>query len=408
MRPAGSERAAAAAAPRPGAPAAPRPVAAALLAAASMDDSRHSVRSGGTSVASENFYATNDWDPAPSRRRTPPRPRPPVLESAIRERNMAMAELLNSHGCVVEHSEQHRDRELGGYFQRAVFDWSAAARTSTFGRPATASPRWFSRTGRRCAAARRACNGRSTRSAAASSSSTSSSGHAPKTCVFVSKYDHVLWEILLRHKAGELPCDIPLIISNHADLKPVADAFGVRFEVFKVTKATKREVEDAEIRLMEELEIDLVVLARYMQIISDEFCATYPCRVINIHHSFLPAFIGSKPYHRAHERGVKLIGATAHYATANLDEGRSSSRHGPSRTATRSTTCAEGPRRRARVSLAALRASATGSSSAATRRWPRHWRVKPVHIRAFRAIVAPLRRAAALGAGVGAAAPTGV
>ena len=147
-------------------------------------------------------------------------------------------------------------------------------------------------------------------------------GTRPKRlCVFVSKYDHVLWEILLRHKAGELPCDIPLIISNHADLEPVAAAFGVRFEVFKVTKATKREVEDAEIRLMEELEIDLVVLARYMQIISDEFCATYPCRVINIHHSFLPAFIGSKPYHRAHERGVKLIGATAHYATANLDEG---------------------------------------------------------------------------------------
>ena len=147
-------------------------------------------------------------------------------------------------------------------------------------------------------------------------------GTRPKRlCVFVSKYDHVLWEILLRHKAGELPCDIPLIISNHADLKPVADAFGVRFEVFKVTKATKREVEAAEIRLMEELEIDLVVLARYMQIVSDEFCATYPCRVINIHHSFLPAFIGSKPYHRAHERGVRLIGATAHYATANLDEG---------------------------------------------------------------------------------------
>ena len=106
-------------------------------------------------------------------------------------------------------------------------------------------------------------------------------GTRPKRlCVFVSKYDHVLWEILLRHKAGELPCDIP-IISNHADLKPVADAFGVRFEVFKVTKATKREVEDAEIKLMEELEIDLVVLARYMQIISDEFCATYPCRGAN-------------------------------------------------------------------------------------------------------------------------------
>ena len=289
-----------------------------------MDDSRHSVRSGGTSVASENFYATNDWDPAPSPAKNTAAPKATlrVLGRESVNVNMAMAELLNSHGCVVEHSEQHRDRELGGYFQRAVFDWSAAARTSTFGRPATASPRWFSRTGRRCAAARRACNGRSTRSAAASSSSTSSSGaRGQGLCVFVSKYDHVLWEILLRHKAGELPCDIPLIISNHADLKPVADAFGVRFEVFKVTKATKREVEDAEIRLMEELEIDLVVLARYMQIISDEFCATYPCRVINIHHSFLPAFIGSKPYHRAHERGVKLIGATAHYATANLDEG---------------------------------------------------------------------------------------
>ena len=147
-------------------------------------------------------------------------------------------------------------------------------------------------------------------------------GTRPKRlCVFVSKYDHVLWEILLRHKAGELPCDIPLIISNHADLEPVAAAFGVRFEVFKVTKATKREVEDAEIKLMEELEIDLVVLARYMQILSEDFIDDVAVPVINIHHSFLPAFIGAGPYRKAKERGVKLIGATSHYVTKDLDEG---------------------------------------------------------------------------------------
>ena len=113
------------------------------LAAASMDDSRHSVRSGGTSVASENFYATNDWDPAPSPAKNTAAPKATlrVLGRESVNVNMAMAELLNSHGCVVEHSEQHRDRELGGYFQRAVFDWSAAAWTSNFGRLATASPR---------------------------------------------------------------------------------------------------------------------------------------------------------------------------------------------------------------------------------------------------------------------------
>jgi formyltetrahydrofolate deformylase len=113
-----------------------------------------------------------------------------------------------------------------------------------------------------------------------------------------------------------------LIISNHPDLKPVADAFNIEFKVFKITKDTKRAVEDGQIAMLEEYRIDFVVLARYMQIISDEFCKKYPASMINIHHSFLPAFIGAKPYHRAHERGVKLIGATAHYVTANLDEGQ--------------------------------------------------------------------------------------
>jgi formyltetrahydrofolate deformylase len=138
----------------------------------------------------------------------------------------------------------------------------------------------------------------------------------------VSKYDHCLWELLLRHRAGELDCEIALIISNHPDLKPVADAFSIPFEVFKINKDTKDEQEGKELEMMQtDYQIDLVILARYMQIISDNFCNTFKHRVINIHHSFLPAFIGGKPYHRAHERGVKLIGATAHYATADLDEG---------------------------------------------------------------------------------------
>lgn len=137
----------------------------------------------------------------------------------------------------------------------------------------------------------------------------------------VSKYDHALWELLLRHQAGELPCEVALIISNHDDLRHIADQFNIRFEVFAITSSSKRAQEDAELALMKELGVELVVLARYMQIITDEFCNAFQYAVINIHHSFLPAFIGSKPYHRAHARGVKLVGATAHYATADLDEG---------------------------------------------------------------------------------------
>ena len=118
-----------------------------------------------------------------------------------------------------------------------------------------------------------------------------------------------------------VPCDIVCVISNHPDLASITEMFGIRYEVFKITKDTKAEQEAKEIELLKELDVDLIVLARYMQIVSDSFCATFPHRIINIHHSFLPAFIGSKPYHRAFERGVKLIGATAHYATADLDEG---------------------------------------------------------------------------------------
>lgn len=144
-----------------------------------------------------------------------------------------------------------------------------------------------------------------------------------KMAIFVSKYDHCLWEILLRHRAGELPCDIPLIISNHEDLRPVAETFDVPYRVFPTTDGTttRADREREQTELLREQNVDLVVLARYMQVLSPEFCDSFRNRIINIHHSFLPAFMGGMPYHRAHERGVKLIGATAHYATVDLDQG---------------------------------------------------------------------------------------
>jgi len=142
-----------------------------------------------------------------------------------------------------------------------------------------------------------------------------------KVAVFVTKYDHCLWDLLLRARSGELRGEIALVVSNHPDLEPVAHQFGVPYAVFPITPETKRAQEEKEIALLEEHQIDLIVLARYLQIFSSEFTARYPNRVINIHDSFLPAFIGARPYHRAYERGVKLIGATSHYVTDTLDDG---------------------------------------------------------------------------------------
>lgn len=140
--------------------------------------------------------------------------------------------------------------------------------------------------------------------------------------IFVSKYDHCLWELLLRHRAGELECNIAYIISNHENLRQVADTFGIPYLVFPINKYNKLEQEQQQLKILEENEIDIIVLARYMQILSEDFLSKFsPHHIINIHHSFLPAFTGGKPYHRAHERGVKLIGATAHYTTIDLDEG---------------------------------------------------------------------------------------
>ena len=142
----------------------------------------------------------------------------------------------------------------------------------------------------------------------------------PRLALFVSKYDHCLQDLLYRHQSGELACAIPLIIGNHPDAKRWADFHGVPFHHIPVEPGKKPEAEAKQLALLEEHDIDLVVLARYMQVLSPEFLRRSP-RVINVHHSFLPAFVGAKPYHRAFERGVKLIGATSHYATADLDEG---------------------------------------------------------------------------------------
>lgn len=143
----------------------------------------------------------------------------------------------------------------------------------------------------------------------------------PRLAIMVSQYDHCLADLLHRHKSGELACDIPLIISNHRDTERLAEFHGIPFYYIPVAKEAKAEAEAEQFALFDKHEIDLIVLARYMQILSPDFVKRYPERIINIHHSFLPAFIGARPYHRAHERGVKLIGATSHYVTEVLDEG---------------------------------------------------------------------------------------
>jgi len=144
----------------------------------------------------------------------------------------------------------------------------------------------------------------------------------PRIVIFVSKYDHCLQDLLYRHQSGELHCEIPLIISNHPDNQRIADFYRIPYLVFPVTKENKREMEQKQLALVREHKCDLVVLARYMQVLSTEFIAALGSQnIINIHHSFLPAFIGGKPYHQAFQRGVKLIGATAHYVTQVLDDG---------------------------------------------------------------------------------------
>ena len=149
------------------------------------------------------------------------------------------------------------------------------------------------------------------------------SDERPRMAIFVSKMSHCLYDLLARYRAGEWEVDIPCIISNHEDLRYVADQFGIPFHVWSIApdKSNRAQVEREEMELLERENISFMVLARYMQVISDEMIERYPHHIINIHHSFLPAFVGAKPYHQAYERGVKIIGATSHYVTRELDAG---------------------------------------------------------------------------------------
>jgi formyltetrahydrofolate deformylase len=148
------------------------------------------------------------------------------------------------------------------------------------------------------------------------------SANRPRVAILVSRYMHCLVDLLYRHETGELACEIPLLIANHSDAQRWADFYKIPLHMIAVTKETKREAEQQQIGLFREYGIDLVILARYMQVLSPDFISAYPShRIINIHHSFLPAFVGGHPHQRAFERGVKLIGATSHYVTEILDDG---------------------------------------------------------------------------------------
>jgi formyltetrahydrofolate deformylase len=211
----------------------------------------------------------------------------------------ALAQVLYGHGANILDSDQHTDTVAGLFFQRLRIDLAELMTDKVaLERSVAELSERFQMQYRLLYQARN-----------------------KRVALFVSKYDHCLYDLLLRQRAGELSGSIAAVISNHPDLRPVAEQFGVPFYVFQKTAENKLAQEQQERALLEELEVDLIVLARYMQVMSASFCEAFPQRIINIHHSFLPAFVGGKPYHQAYVRGVKLVGATAHYATAVLDEG---------------------------------------------------------------------------------------
>jgi formyltetrahydrofolate deformylase len=211
----------------------------------------------------------------------------------------ALAQLLYDHGANILQAQQHTDPGEKMFFQRIHFD----LRELDISREELED------------LLRIECGRFEMRWRIAYSDRTK------RVAIFVSRFQHCLYDLLIRHRLGELRCEIPLVISNHSDLEPVAEQFGIPFHVFQITSETKVEQERAQLALLERARIDLIVLARYMQILSPLFLEGYPERIINIHHSFLPAFSGARPYHQAWDRGVKLIGATAHVATEELDEG---------------------------------------------------------------------------------------
>ena len=217
----------------------------------------------------------------------------------------ALAQALFAHGANILDLDHHTDARAGRFFARFRFEPGPAASGPTGGDGQGALRAAIADLGERFGMELRL----------------TSEADRKRLVVFVSRFDHCLWDLPLRHRAGELPCEIPLLVSNHANLAPVAAQFGIRFEVVPVSAAGKAEAEATEQALLAEVRADVLVLARYMQVLSAGFIAAWPNRIINIHHSFLPAFQGARPYHQAHERGAKLTGATAHYVTTDLDDG---------------------------------------------------------------------------------------
>ena len=211
----------------------------------------------------------------------------------------AVADFVFRRGGNIVHADQHTDAEEGIFFQRVEFglDGFVLARGGLAPAFAELADRYEMGVQLRF------------------------SDDVPRVALMVSREPHCMYDLLARWRSGELPADIPLVISNHPDHADAADHFGVAYHHLPVTPETKPEQEAAVLALLHDHAIDVVVLARYMQILSADFVDHYPNRIINIHHSFLPAFAGGRPYHQAHQRGVKIVGVTAHYVTAELDQG---------------------------------------------------------------------------------------
>src|SRR5215467_5286658 len=210
-----------------------------------------------------------------------------------------IADFVFRHGGNILHADEHGDEESGLFLMRVEFD------PKEFDVPLADFGKYFSPVAETFAMKWRLAQ----------------SSQRSRMIILVSRYDHCLVDLLYRHQSGELKCDIPLVISNHADNRHIAEFYRVPSVTVPVTKENKQEAEQHILKHLAELNPDFIVLARYMQILSHEFVEQYPYRIINIHHSFLPAFIGARPYHQAFARGVKLIGATSHYVTDVLDDG---------------------------------------------------------------------------------------
>jgi len=226
-----------------------------------------------------------------------------------------VSSLLYERGANILHADQHQDHELGLFFMRVEWALNGSGDGATEqARDAATNPARFDLDGFHSAFAPLAAelNMRW---------KLTSGAQLPRVALFCSQYLHCMADLLHRWHTGELACQIPLIISNHRAVESMAGFYGIPFQHLSVEVATRAEAEARQLELLESNQIELVVLARYMQVLSPAFVARYPAAIINVHHSFLPAFTGARPYHAAHERGVKLIGATSHYVTDVLDDG---------------------------------------------------------------------------------------